>query len=114
MGIEEERVHSPREGFATHVQVLVVGRERNVSIVLGLEVFHMLSVLRLNLVHPEVTSPNCITRVNSISVFGKDEMSLARRETKVEADLTPQVCRIWREIEQILKHRVMQEDSTHL
>jgi len=59
MGIEEERVRSPREGFGTHVEVIIIGRERDVPIILSLEVFHVLSVLRLNLLHPEVTSSNC-------------------------------------------------------
>ena len=64
MGIEEKRVLSPREGFSTNVEVLVVGRERDVAIVLGHEVLLVLSVFTLNLLHPEVTSCNCFVRVN--------------------------------------------------
>lgn len=66
MGIEEERVLSPGEGFGTHVEILVVWRERNVPIILSLEVFLMLSVLGLNLLHPEVTSPDCLPRSTQI------------------------------------------------
>jgi len=72
MGVEEERVHSPREWFTTHVEVFVVGRERDMAIVLSLEVLHVLSVLGLNLFHPEVTSGDC-------------------GDAKIEADLTPEV-----------------------
>lgn len=64
MGIEEERVHSPGERFTTHIEVLVVRRKRYVSIILSLEVLLMLSMLGFNLLHPEVTSPNCFVRVN--------------------------------------------------
>jgi len=72
VGIEEKRVLSPREGFSTNVEVLVVGRERDVAIVLGHEVLLVLSVFTLNLLHPEVTSCD-------------------RGKTAVEADLTPEV-----------------------
>jgi hypothetical protein len=98
MGIKEERVRSPREGFSTHVEVIIIGRERGVPIILSLEVFHVLGVLRLNFLHPEVTSPNCFPRVNSNIAFGKNETSLAGRKAKVEADLTPEVGGVWREI----------------
>jgi len=72
VGVEEERVRSPREGFGTNIEVIVIRRKREVAIVLGLEVFQMLSVFSLNLLHPEVASPNC-------------------GETNIEADLTPEV-----------------------
>jgi len=72
VGVEEERVRPPREGFCTNVEVIVVRRKREMAIVLGLEVFQMLSMLSLNLLHPEVASPDC-------------------GETDVEADLTPEV-----------------------
>jgi hypothetical protein len=69
-----------------------------VPIILSLEVFHMLSVLGLNLLHPEVTSRNCVVRVNSNLVFDGGKRSLACREAKVEANLTPEVGGVWREI----------------
>ena len=80
MRIKEERVRSPGEGFRTYVEVLVAWRERDVPIILSLEVFLMLSVFGFNLLYPEVTSSNC-------------------RETKVEADLTPEVGGVLREIQ---------------
>ena len=73
MGIEEERVHSPGEGFGTHIEVLVVGRERDVPIILSLEVFLVLSVLGLNLLYPEITSPDYFARVNPTLVFGEEK-----------------------------------------
>ena len=70
MGVEEERVHSPGEGFGTNVEVIVVGREGEVAVVLGLEVFLVLSVGSLNLLHPEIAGRNCFIRVNSNLIFG--------------------------------------------
>ena len=68
VGIEEERVRSPREGFGAHVEVFVVGRERDVAVVLSLEVFLMFSVFTLDLLHPKVASRDCfvpgLTRIN--------------------------------------------------
>jgi len=95
--VEEERVRSPREGFGTNVEVIVVGRERNMAIVLGLEVFLMLSVLSLNLLHPEVASHDYFVRVSSDLSFCRGGISLACGETAVEADLTPEVGGVWRE-----------------
>lgn len=69
MGVEEERVRPPREGFSTNIEVIVVGREREVTIVLGLEVFLVLGVFTLNLLHPEVASHDCVVRVNSNLFF---------------------------------------------
>ena len=97
VGIEEERVLSPGEGFGAHVKVLIVRRERNVTIILGPQVFLMLGVLGLDLLHPEVTSPNCFARVNSN--FGRDGIRLTCWETTIEADFTPEIGGVWREIE---------------
>jgi hypothetical protein len=82
VGIEEERVRSPGEGFGTHVEVLVIGRERDVPIILSLEVFHMLSVFGLNLLHPEVTSPNCFARVNAKLSFWQAQNTTYLQEDK--------------------------------
>lgn len=112
MGVEEERVRSPREGFGTNVEVIVVGRKGEVAIVLDLEVFQMLSVLGLNLLHPEVASPDCFIRVNSNLSFCRDKISLACGEADVEADLTPEVGGVWRE--DWTNPREMQEDMAHL
>jgi len=70
--IEEERIRSPGERLDTNIEVIVGGREREVAIVLSHEMFLVLSVFTLNLLHPEVTSRDC-------------------GETGVEADLTPEV-----------------------
>lgn len=69
VGVVEERVRPPREGFSTNVEIIIVGREREVAIVLGLEVFLVLSVFALNLLHPEVASHDCVVRVNSNLFF---------------------------------------------
>jgi len=74
--VKEERVRSPGERFGTDVEVVVVGREREVAIVLSHEVFLMLSVFGLNLLHPEVASRDC-------------------RKAAVEADLAPEVGSIY-------------------
>jgi len=63
MGVEEERVCSPREGFGTNIEVFVVGRVREVTIILRLEVFLVLGMFGLNLLHPEVASCDCFVRV---------------------------------------------------
>jgi len=96
--VEEERVRSPGEWFGTNVEVIVVGRERDVAVVLSHEVFLVLSVCGLNLLHPGVASRDCFVRVNSNLIFGMGKASLACRETAVEADLTPEVGSIWRVI----------------
>jgi hypothetical protein len=98
VGVEEERVRSPGEGFGTNVEVLVAGREGEVAIVLGHEVLLVLSMFSLNLLHPEVASRDCFVRVNSNLVFGTGKIPLACRETAVVADLTPEVGGVWREI----------------
>jgi len=54
--VEEERVRSPREWFGTNVEVIVVGRERDVAAVLSHEVFLVLGVCGLNLLHPGIAS----------------------------------------------------------
>jgi len=72
MGVEEQRVWSPGEGFGASVQVIVGRGEREVAIVLGHEVFLVLGMFTLNLLHPEVAGHN-------------------RGETAVVADLTPEV-----------------------
>lgn len=63
MRVEEKRVLSPREGLAAYVEVFVVRREREVAIVLSLEVFLVHGVFTLNLLHPEVASRNCCARL---------------------------------------------------
>lgn len=90
MGVEEERIRSPREGLGTHIEVIVFGREGDVAIVLSLEVFHMLSVFGLNLLHPEITSPN-FWGISSNYVFGKGKTSLTCGKTSEEADLSPEI-----------------------
>jgi len=72
MRVEEERVRSPREGLGTNIEVLIVGRERDVTIILSPEVLLVLSMFSLNLLYPEVASRDC-------------------RETAIEADLAPEV-----------------------
>jgi len=72
MGVEEQRVWSPGEGFGAGVQIIVARRERDVAIVLGHEVFLVLGMFTFNLLHPEVASHNC-------------------GETAVVTDLTPEV-----------------------
>jgi len=72
MRVEEERVRSPREGFGTNVEVFVVGREREVTIILRPEVFLVLCMFSFNLLHPKVTSRDC-------------------GETAIEANLAPEV-----------------------
>ena len=69
VGVEEERVCSPGEGFGTDVEVIVVGREGKVTIVLGLEVFLVLGVFSLNLLHPEVASRDCSSGLTQISLL---------------------------------------------
>jgi hypothetical protein len=64
VGVEEERVHPPREGFGANIEVIVAGGEWNVTTVLSLEVFLVLRMLSLNLLHPEVASHDCFVRVN--------------------------------------------------
>jgi len=91
MGVEEERVRSPREGFGTNVEVFVVGRKREVSVILRLEVFLVLGMFSLNLLHPEVASRDCFLRVNLNLVFCTGKISLACGETAEEADLAPEV-----------------------
>ena len=54
-------------------------------------------MLGLDLLHPEVTSPNCFARVNSN--FGRDGIQLTCGETTIEADFTPEIGGVWREIE---------------
>ena len=98
VGVEEERVRPPREGFGTGVQVIVVGREGDVAIVLGHEVLLVLGVFAFNLLHPEVASHNCFIRVSSNLIFGKSKRPLACGETAIVADLTPEVGSVWREI----------------
>lgn len=98
MGIEEEGVLSPREGFGTHVEILVVRGERDMAIVLSLEVFHVLCVFTLNLLDPEITRPNCVDQVSSCSIRDVDRIALARGNAKVEAKFTPEVGGVWREI----------------
>ena len=98
VGVEEERVRSPREGLGTNIEVLVVRRERDVTIILSLEVFLMLSMFSLDLLHPEVASHDCFIRVNSNLVFCMSKISLACGETAVEADLAPEVGGVWKEI----------------
>ena len=58
MRVEEERVHAPGEGLGTHVEVFIVRREREVAIVLSLNMFLVLSVLGLNLLYTKVTRSN--------------------------------------------------------
>jgi len=98
MGVEEERVCPPREGFGTNIEVFVVGRMREVTVILRLEVFLVLGMFGLNLLHPEVASRNWFVRVNSNLVFYTGKISLACGETAVEADLAPEVGGVWREI----------------
>ena len=98
MGIEKERVHSPREGFSTHVEILVVRRERDMAIVFSLEVFHVLGVFTLNLLHPEIASPNCVGRVSSSFIRDTDKMALACGNADVEAKFAPEVGGVWRKI----------------
>ena len=76
MRIEEERVHSPGEGFRTSIEVIVVGREGDVATILSLEVFLVLSVFSLNLLYPEVASGDCFVRVNLNLVFGTGKYHL--------------------------------------
>jgi len=96
--VEEERVCPPREGFGTIVQVIVAGGEGEVAVVLSPEVFLVLSVFSLNLLHPEVASGDCIVQVNSNLVFDMGKSPLACGKTAVVADLTPEAGGIWREI----------------
>ena len=77
------------EGAGTNVQVIVVGREGEVTIVLGHEVFLVLSVFTFNVLHP--TSRGCFVQVNSNIMFDTGKSPLARGETAVVADLTPEV-----------------------
>ena len=74
--VEEERIHSPGEGFSTNVEVIVVGREGDVTIVLGLQVFLVLSVFSLDLLYPEVAGRDCFVRVNLISTLTKVKSGL--------------------------------------
>ena len=66
MGVEEERVCPPREGFGTNIEVFVVGREREVTVILRLEVFLVLGMFSLNLLHPKVASSDCFVRLTQI------------------------------------------------
>ena len=75
----------PVEGAGTNVQVIVVGREGEVTIVLGHEVFLVLSVFTFNILHP--TSHGCFVQVNSDIVFDRSKSPLACGETVVVADL---------------------------
>ena len=66
VGIEEERVRSPGEGFGADVQVIVAGREGEVAVVLSHEVLLMFSMFTLNLLHPEVARYDCFSRLVQI------------------------------------------------
>ena len=68
------------------------------TIVLGHEVFLVLSMFTLNLLHPEVTSHDCFVQVNSNIMFDTGKSPLACGETAVVADLTPEVGGVWTEI----------------
>jgi len=98
MGVEEERVRPPGEGFGTNIQVIVAGREGDVAIVLGHEVFLVFSMFTLNLLHPKVTSYDCFFWVNLDITFGAGKSPLACGETAVVTDLTPEVGGVWTEI----------------
>ena len=98
VGVEEERVRSPRERFGTNIEVIVAGRERDVTIILSLEVFLVLSMFSLNLLHPEVAGHDCFVRVNLNLAFCTGKISLACGETAVEADLAPEVSGVWKDL----------------
>lgn len=81
MGIEEERVRSPREGFGTNVEVIIVRRHGEVTIVFSLEVLLVLGVFGLNFLHPEVASRDCFVQVNSnLILAGTKSHLLAGRQ----------------------------------
>lgn len=53
MRVEEERIHAPREGFPSDVDVTVFGNRRELASVLCFEVFLMFSMFLLDALNPK-------------------------------------------------------------
>ena len=66
--------------------------------ILSLEVFLVLRMFSLDLLHPEVAGRDCFVRVNLNLIFCAGKTSLACWETAVEANLAPEVGGVWKEI----------------
>ena len=62
LGVVEERVHAPREGPLSHVEVRVLWDRRELAAVLRLEVLFVLRVFLLNTLHPNGRKESCYYR----------------------------------------------------
>jgi hypothetical protein len=73
MGVEEKRIHAPREGLGPFIEVIIARNLRKVSIVLCSQMIKVGIVFKFGVVHPSSTSDD--GRHANIPAYSPPEVS---------------------------------------